>query len=172
MTFQQFENIIRKKNLFDRYWYKGLCILTIMLGLVLLFLIVLHPERFKGNPIIHFSGILFLIVLGSYGHYKLSNRYKIISINSMRPLNHKKEALNSVVESFGSTPKLFKENYISFQYQKNFWSSSFSIYLFFDDRQVCFSVQGHDRSDGGFIDLGGTEKLRNELRNEIEMYLT
>ena len=171
MTHQQFQETVKKKNLFDRYWYLGLSILTILLGLILLFLIATHPDKFKGNHIFHYSCFSFLLFLGTYGLYKLSNRYKIISIYSTKPLNDKKTALSAVVELFGSTPRLFSDNYISFRYQKNFWSSSFHIHLFFDDHQVCFSVQGKDSSDGGFIDLGGTEKLRRKLRGEIEMHL-
>jgi hypothetical protein len=43
--------------------------------------------------------------------------------------------------------------------------------LFFDDKRVCFSVQGQDYSDGGFIDFGGTEKFRRRLADDIQTFL-
>lgn len=103
---------------------------------------------------------------------KLPNRFKIISIDSFKSLEDKKEALRNAILNFGSTPFDFSDYYYLFRYQKSFWSSSFDIHLFYDDKQICFSVQGHGSSDGGFIDLGGTERLRQRIKQEIELQLT
>ena len=172
MTLQEFQQTVKKKNRFDKHWYHVLCILTIALSLVLFFLIITQPGKFKGNHTFHYSGFSSLFILGIYGLYKLPNRYKIISIYSSKSLDDKKKALTAVVEFFGSTPNLFRDNYISFRYKKGFWSSSFDVYIFFDEQQVCFSVQGQDSSDGGFLDLGGTEKIRIKLRDQVEQHLT
>jgi hypothetical protein len=84
-------------------------------------------------------------------------------------MTEKKVALSTVVTNFGSTPKLFEDNYISISYQKHFWTSSFDIHLYFDENQVCFSVKGH--GSGGFLDLGSTERLRRRVQTEIELLL-
>jgi hypothetical protein len=66
---------------------------------------------------------------------------------------------------------VINENYCSFTYRKSFWSSAYDVHLFFDDKRVCFSVQGQDYSDGGFIDFGGTEKFRRRLADDIQTFL-
>ncbi|MBN8665027.1 MAG: hypothetical protein J0L83_10645 [Chitinophagales bacterium] len=171
MTYQKFEERIKKKNWFDRYWYFGLCILTIALSLTLLFFLITKPDKFKGNHTFHYSCFTFLFLMGTYGLYKLPNRFKIITIDSLKSLDDKKEALKNTIVNFGSTPYGFNDNYYLFRYQKSFWLSSFDIHLYYDEKQVCFSVQGHGSTDGGFIDFGGTERLRRRIKEEIEMYL-
>jgi len=56
-------------------------------------------------------------------------------------------------------------------YRKSFWCTPYDIQLFYDDKSICFSVQGQDYFDGGFIDFGGTEKLRRKIANNIETLL-
>ena len=94
MTHQEFEVRIKKNNWFDRYWYFGLCILTITLSFLLLFFIVTKPDKFKGNSLFHYSGFTFLFLMGTYGLYKLPNRFKIICIDSFKSLEDKKVALS------------------------------------------------------------------------------
>ncbi len=172
MTHQEFQQKIKKKNWFDRYWYLGLCYLTIALSLVLFFLIVTNPNKFKGNHIFHYSVFSFLFLMGAYGLYKLPNRFKLVSIDTLKNLTDKKAILSNVIIHLGSTPVMFNDNYYLIRYQKNFWLSSFDIHLFYDDKVICFSVQGHGSSDGGFIDFGGTERLRRRIKDEIELQLS
>jgi hypothetical protein len=62
-------------------------------------------------------------------------------------------------------------NYAYLTYNRGFWHSSFAIHLYYDEQQVCFSVQGQSRGKGGFIDLGGTECLPRRIKDEIELLL-
>jgi hypothetical protein len=102
MTLQEYQQKIKKQNWFDKYWYLGLCFLTIALSLVLLFFIVAYPDKFKGNHIFHYSGFSFLFLMGAYGLYKLPNRFKIVSIESLKTLTDKKAVLSNVM----SCPKI------------------------------------------------------------------
>ena len=170
MTYLEFEQRVQKKTGFDRYWYYGLCIMTIALGLVLLFLIATSPEKFKGNHIFHYSVFFFLLLLGTYGLFKLPNRYKTVTIDNFQPLTKKKIAIEKMLSQMGIVVAL-NDNYFSFTYSKNFWSSNYHIHLFYDVNRICFSVQGHD-FDGGFIDFGGTEKLRKKITDEIQINLS
>jgi hypothetical protein len=171
MTLKDFEQKVKRKNSFDRYWYYGISILVIVLSLILLFLIFTKPYKFNGNHAFHYSGFLFLFLLGTYALYKLPNRYKVITIKSTKPLNIKKEILDSVVEYFGSIPLFSDDNYYSFLYYRSWWRSSYDIHLFYDEKQISYSVQGRSSGDGGFLDLGGTERLRNRIKEEIEVRL-
>ncbi len=171
MTLQEFQQTIAKKNYFDRYWYYGICTLIIILSFVFLFFILTNPQKFNGGLFFHYSEFVFLFLLGTYGLYKLPNRFKIISIENSKSLTDKKIALETFVTIFGSTPKLFNNNYILIRYQMPFWTSSFDIHLYFDEKQICLSVQGHGSADGGFLDLGGTERLRRRAKSEIEFLL-
>lgn len=170
MTYEEFEKKVKKKTGFDKYWYYGLCIVVISLGLVLFFFILTRPEKFKGNHIFHYFGFSFLLLLGSYGLYKLPNRYNIVTIDSLQPLTRKKTAIENLLSQMGAVT-VINDNYCSFTYRKSFWSSPYDIHLFFDDKRVCFSVQGQDYSDGGFIDFGGTEKFRRRLADDIQTFL-
>ena len=169
MTYQEFEQKVRKKTGFDKYWYYGLCIAVILLSFVLLFFITTRPDKFKGNQLFHYSGFFFLLLLGIYGLYKLPNRYKIVTIDTLQPLTKKKAAIEMFLSQMDRTTEL-SDNYFAFTYRKGFWSSPYDIYLFFDDKSICLSVQGHDY-DGGFIDLGGTERLRKKIAKDIQTYL-
>ncbi len=172
MTLQESKQKIRRKNVFDKYWYYALCALTISLSLLLLFFIIKKPDKFSGNHILHYSSFTLLFLMGVYGFYKLPNRYKIVNFENDSTLDRKKKALYSLVEYLESSPKLFNDNYISFIYNKAWWRSSYDIHLFFDERQICFSVQCRNSGDGGFIDFGGTEKLRTFIKEEIEFRLS
>lgn len=170
MTYEEFEKKVKRKTGFDKYWYYGLCIAVIILSLVLFFFIMTRPEKFKGNHIFHYSGFFFLLLLGTYGLYKLPNRYKIVTIGTSQPLTKKRTAIDAFLSHMNITTPL-NDNYCSFTYRKGFWSSPYDIYLFYDDNSVRFSVQGHDYFDGGFIDFGGTEKLRKRIANDIQTLL-
>src|SRR4051812_20741176 len=107
MTFQKFEQTIKTKSFFDKYWYYSICVLTIGLSLAFLFFIVTQPEKFDGIVLFSYGLFAFLFLLGTYGLYKLPNRFKIIKIENLKSLIDKKTALSTFVTTFGSTPKLF-----------------------------------------------------------------
>jgi hypothetical protein len=140
------------------------------LSLVLLFFLLTESDKFSDVIFLAYPVFIFLFTLGIFGLNKISNRYKIISITNKKPLVDKEEAVGNIVENFDSTRKLLNENAVSFNYQKNFWSSSYDISLFFDEAKVCFSIQA--RSTGGFLDFGGTERLRQQVKDEIELQLS
>lgn len=131
MTYQEFEQNVKKKTGFDRYWYYGLSISVITLSLVLLFIIVTRPEKFKGNHLFHYSGFSFLLFLGVYGLYKLPNRYKIVTITSSQPLAKKKTAIDTFLSNMNITVSL-NDNYCSFTYRKKFWSSTYKKFVVCD----------------------------------------
>jgi hypothetical protein len=171
MTHKEFEERIKRKTWLDRYWYFGLCIFTIALSLALLFFIATKPGKFRANQVFYYSGVTILILLSIYGLYKLPNRFKIITIDSLKSLDDKEEALRKLIVNLDLSRFDFADNYYLCRYQKRFWSSRFDIHLFCDEKQVCFSVQGHGSADGGFLDFGETEKLRQRIKQEIEAHL-
>lgn len=170
MTYQQFEQTIKKKTGFEKSWYYGLCIVVIILSEVLFCLIVARSKKFNYGHIFLYSVSFFLLLLGVCGLYKLPNRYNIITVYTSLPLAKKKAAIETLLAQM-NVQKTLSDNHCSFVYRKGFWSSPFDIYLFYDDNCICFSVQGQDYSDGGFIDFGGTEKLRKVIAENIQAFL-
>lgn len=172
MTYHEFEQKIKKKTGFDKYWYYGLCIATIAFCSYLILHFATHPEKFKTKASFIFICVILSLLVGlaAFGLHKLPNRYKIVAIDTSQPLTKKKKAIETLLSQMGATTTL-SEDYCSFTYRKNFWSSPYDVYLFFDDNSICFSVQGQDYFNGGFIDFGETEKLRKKLADEIQTYL-
>jgi hypothetical protein len=171
MTLKEFQKMIMSKYAFDKYWNYGISIAVIFLSLTLLYFMLTQPDKFKGAIFTGYLAFIFLLLLGLFGLNKIPNRYRIISIANTRPLIDKINAIGDIVESYGSTRKMLIENTISFHYQKHFWNSAYDIHLYFDETQVCLCILG--RSNGsGFIDLGATEKLRQNIKDEIVLRLS
>jgi hypothetical protein len=166
MNYEEFVRRIKSKTKFDKCLYYGLCIVVIFLSIFLFCFINVRPEKFEGNQIFHYLGFSFLLFLGIYGLYKLPNRYKIVTISSTQNLIKKKAAIDSLLSNL-NLKIVSDSNYLSFNYSKSFWSPSYFIYLFYDEDKISFSIQGYDSSSGGFIDFGGTEKLRKKVENEL-----
>jgi len=172
MTYQEFEQQVKQKTGFDKYWYYGLCIVVIGFCLFLILHFSIHPEKVKTKAALFFiCGLLVLLIaLAIYGLYKLPNRYKIVTVDNSQPLTKKKVSLEQLLSQMGVTTTL-NDNYYSFTYRKRRWSSPYDIYLFFDDNNVCFSVQGQDYFNGGFVDFGETEKFRRKFADDMQICL-
>ncbi len=170
MTYSEFEQKVKRKTCFDKYWYYGLCIAFMIISFILLFPIITRPDRFKDNYLPHYSAFLIFLFFGTYGLYKLPNRYKIVTIDTSQSLTKKKIALEMLFSQMNIVTSL-NDNYCSCKYREGFWSSAYDLYFFYDEETIRFSVQGQDSSDGGFIDLGGTEKLRRKIADDIQTYL-
>lgn len=135
-----------------------------------MFFITTQPEKFKGNHTFYYLGIFFLLLFGAYGLYKLRNRNKIVTIDTVQPLTKKKAAFETFLSQMNVVTDL-NDNYYLFTYRKGFWNSPIDVYLFYDENSIRFSVQGQDYYDGGFIDFGGTEKLRKKIADDLQTLL-
>ena len=168
MTFQEFQHKVNSSSRIDKIWNYTICLAITMFALAFLSYYIAQPAIFKDIRIFSLIAIFFFLILGLIGLKILPNRYKLISIESNRKVEDKKKIIEEVLEYFGSSKYLVNENTAFFQYSKGLFRSSFEVQLYFDSTKICFSVRG---STGGFIDLGGTEKIRQQFRDEIELKL-
>ena len=167
MTFEEFKVTVRKKNSFDRYWYYTLSIAVMLLSIVCLYLVFEHPEKFKGSSIVICSLFSLLLLLGVFGFYFLPNRYKIVEIDSGLTLSSKKAILNALINEVGLPLFSEPEQYICFKLKTKWWQGNYNVHFFYDETKFAFSMQGNDL-DGGFIDLGATERKRKNLVRRIK----
>ena len=61
---------------------------------------------------------------------------------------------------------LTPSQYLIFNLKGRWWQSRFTARFFYDNERFAFCVQGHDY-DGGFLDLGETERKRKMLAEKI-----
>ena len=171
MTLQQFKKKVVRTNWYDKYFYYLLFLAATIGGLFFLYDVIVYSEKYDQHQTryLGYLAFLFLTTLGVSGLYFVPNRYKIITIISTLSTEKKKDIINGVVKEFGN-PYCDNENdFYSFTYDKNLWSSNYKIYLSFDVSNFYASVQSVTRSyiGAGIIDFGGTERVRRKVLSSL-----
>jgi hypothetical protein len=66
-----------------------------------------------------------------------------------------------------------KENFYSFKCQRKWWTTDYDVYLYFDSEKFYISVLVTTHAyPSGFIDLGGTERLRKKIVSTVKSLCT
>ena len=84
-------------------------------------------------------------------------------------MDKKQQIIDAVLKEFGD-PYCEKDNdYYNFSYKRNWQTSSYQIYLSFDQEDFFASVQGATNASygSGIIDFGGTERVRKKLISSL-----
>lgn len=166
MTIDEFRQKVKKGTTLDKYWYYILCVAIIILSFVLFFYLITQPEKFKGPKVYYYLITLFLLCFGLSGFYYLPNRYKVVTVQSNLPLSKKQDVIARVMFEIAEIPVAQPSQYTSFNLKRKWWQSKYVVRLFYDEQGFSFSLQGHDH-DGGFLDLGETERKRKKLIAKI-----
>ncbi|WP_276131941.1 hypothetical protein [Polluticoccus soli] len=166
MTAVEFEERLKRRTRFERYYYYLLCLAITGTSFYILWQIRTRPQFLNR----WLAMGTFCFFLGIYGLFKLSNRYKIISVASDKSLPQKKVIIERLLSEL-SIQVVPDENYYSFTHRRKWWGSPFDVHLFYDEQIVSFSIQGKDYSDGGFLDLGETERLRKKIAKKLKEHL-
>lgn len=97
----------------------------------------------------------------------------MIIIDYSSDLDKKKEIIINLTHELNVGR--FEENTLVYTliYQPHWWSFSYNIYISIDDEKFLISVLGKTYSypSSGFIDLGGTERLRRQIIYKIKYML-
>lgn len=167
MTVEEFRKKVIKANWYDKYFYYLLHIALIIGGLFFLYDISNNHAKYDkyGTSFLGYLAFGFLTFLGILGLKLIPNRYKILSVNSILPIDKKKEVISQLIIKLGNPFLNQSDTFFSFSYQRKWWTSSYLVFLNIDISTIYLSVQsktgGYYR--GGIIDFGGTEKLRRKI---------
>lgn len=168
MTFADFKNAARRKNSFDRYWNYGV---AISVGLFCLFAIYyvtfIDFDKFRAFRYAIYPVLLLLLVMSLSAFRMLPNRYKITEIASGLSLDEKRRVTNSILSEYCEISANTANNFFVSNLKTRWWQSTFTLYFYFDEYKFAFSLQGHDL-DGGWLDLGETERKRRKLAAAIQ----
>lgn len=164
MTLDEFQNKFKKNTRFDKYWYHGLCYLTIAGGLFMLYSdwtnsIVESAD--KSFP--HAFGFIFLIVVGVYGLIVLRNKFKLTIWQNGLTKEKNLELIQYATSEMKKTTIEKADNYIYFIYRKAWWRMPYEIHLFADANLIAINVEGQDYGDGGFIDFGASKRTQKGI---------
>ena len=164
MTFDEFQNKFKRNIRFDKYWYHGLCYLTIGLGLFMLIALVTNSFiKFSGNRTFHYTMFCFLTLLGIYGLFVLKKKYKLTIWENNLTREKNIELLEIVVSTLTKSTFEANNNYVQFIYKKSWWRLPYEIHLFADNNLIAINVEGQDNYDGGFIDFGASKRTQYKI---------
>lgn len=167
MTLNDFKKELNNKFRFERYFFYFLGLSVLVAGLFLTYLLI------RGNKF-EISLLIFpfpIIAIGTFALYKLPNRYKIIQVDCSFPLTKKQEIIESVMTEFGFSGFNYNANYSVYCRSAGFFRSPRTIYLFIDKDNFYFCMMTKGIGNNGFIDFGQSEKLRQNIKSEFEIYV-
>jgi hypothetical protein len=164
MTFDEFENKFKRNVRFDKYWYHGLCYLTIGFGLFMLFALLTNSFiKFSGNRTFHYFMFSFLTLLGIYGLFVLRKKYNLTIVENSLTKEKNMELLQFAYSTLTNSTAQISDNYVHFIYRKSWWRLPYEIHLFADNNLIAINVDGQDNYDGGFIDFGASKRTQNKI---------
>ena len=169
MDIKEFEDRVIKSYWYDKYFYYVLYIAISVVGLYFLFDLILQQAKYDkhGIKILAFIFFIFLIFLGTLGLKLIPNRYKIISVNSSLPIDKKDEIVNKLITKINGRYSLVNNSIYSFIYKRKWWSIEYKTLLATDQNNFFVTVQSRTGLGIGFIDFGGTEKIRQFIVSSL-----
>lgn len=164
MTIEEFNDKFKRNTRFDKYWYTGLCYLTISFGLFMTFALLTKSfVRFSGSLAGHLSIYLFLILLGIYGLFVLKTKYKLTIWENGLTKEQNIGLLKYAAEALTKSNVTKVDNYAHFVYKKSWWRLPYEVHLFADNNLIAISAESQDYYDGGFIDFGASKRTQKKI---------
>ena len=174
MTAQDFQKTVTRNNLFDKYFWYLLSFALIGLSIFLFSDLITNPYKYKIQHTYTFAfcAYFFMLLLGCYALYLLPNRYKVLIVESKSGIDSKKEIIHKVLDTFNIEYWNNEDTFYTFKYQRKWWKNDYDVFLGIDSENFYISVLVKTSYlRGGFIDFGGSEKLRNILVATIKSSL-
>ena len=170
MDIKEFENRVIKSYWYDKYFYYGLYIAISVVGLYFLFDLIFHQAKYDEHGIKLLAIIFFicLIFFGTLGLKLIPYRYKIISVNSSLPLDKKYKIIDKLITKINGRYSFVTDSVYRFIYKRKWWSIEYKTYLSADPNNFFITVQSRTGLGIGFIDFGGTEKIRQFIVSSLK----
>jgi len=172
MTLQEFQKKVIKTNWYDKYYYYLISFAAIIGSIYLFYDIWTNPLKYKSKHSYEIALVAFsiLFLIGCYALYLIPNRYKILTIDSNLTIDKKREVISELFHKLGISHANTRDNFYSFRYQRKWWTSDYDVYLYVEREKFYVSVLGttHAYPASGFIDFGGTGRLRKKIISKIK----
>ena len=174
MNNEQFKRKILRACWYDKYFYYLFAFALIIGCFYMLHEAYTNSEKYRIRHSYIFSLCTFysFLLLGLYFMYKIPNRYKILTIQSTLPINQKRNIIALLQQSFGLYLKKNVDTWYYFEYEKGIIKSGYNIHINIDDNDFYVGIQSQTTGQGGFMDLGGTEKFRTKIIQALKDGIT
>lgn len=171
MTLQEFKKSVTKTDLYRKYLWYSFSIALIGLSIFFFSDLTTDPNKYKSRHtyILAFVFFSFLFLLGCYALYLLPNRYKVLTVNNNSSVDEKKQIISDLLDKLKVPHSHNQETFYAFKYQRKWWTKDYDVYLSIDEEKFYVSVLVRTSYyRGGFIDFGGSERLRKEIVSNIK----
>ncbi len=168
MTIKEYQKRFRRKNGIEIVLYYVMSIAVIIFGLIMIYKIGI-AKTFKviGNERFHLFGFGLLVLLGTTGLLSLIKRFKLTYLSNGLTKQENINLINKIISELIGYNEDSKTDNKSFTYKKKWWRMPYQINLFADNNLIAINVEGQDYQ-GGFIDFGASERLKNKIIRMIK----
>ncbi len=176
MTFKEFELKFSKENKQDNNWNYIIASLATIGGIFLLYHLFFtdwYEIKFqeKNGKILSKNIIslayLILLLLGIYGFWRIPNLYKFTKVKSNLARIENQELIKKSAKEFKMSILKENEEYYHYRYFGKL-KNPFDVYFFADENgNILINVQQVDYN-GGYIDFGNSNRVKNKIIKEIK----
>ncbi len=169
MTLTEYRILIKKKNGIEIILYYLFSIAIVIFGFIMIYKIGVEKTfQVKGNE--RFAILMFslLVLLGLSGLYALNKRFKLTYITNGLTKQENINLINKVISELIDINEVSKIDHRSYKYKKAWWRLPYEINLFADENLIAINVEGQDYQ-GGFIDFGASDRLKNKIIRMLRM---
>ena len=174
MTLQEFQKFVTKTNLYGKYLWYLVSVALIGTSVFLFYDLTTNPDKYKlkHTYVLAFFAFSFFFFLGCYALYILPNRYKVLTVNNSSSIDEKKQIVSKLLEKLKVQYSNNQDTFYTFTYQRKWWTKDYDVYLSIDEEKFYISVLVRTSYyRGGFIDFGGSERLRRKIVSNIKLLM-
>ena len=163
MTQEQFKKCIQRPDKIQDIINYLICVLVISGGLFFL-AITLQIITSRPKHDLDIYAATFLLSIGLYGLWRIPQDYEIISINSDKTLEQKKQITESYLLTLNVCSRSVSGDFYRIQYRNKFWNSV-DLCVAFNEKRFFISAKGADNYGGkGIIDFGLTRRATKRAK--------
>jgi hypothetical protein len=166
MTEQQFKNFIRQPDKIQDAINYIVCILAILAGLFFLSL-ALQISTNRPKHALDIYAAIFLLSMGVYGLWRIPKDYEIVSINSDKTLEQKRQITENYLLTLNVRNRFVSGVLYRIRYRNKFLNSV-DLCVAFDEKRFFISAKGADNYGGkGMIDFGLTRRATKRAKQHF-----
>ena len=177
MTYQEFEEKIKKEDASEKYGGYFTAILLLGMGFFIMYQLTFTnwyaekqgTEENTASLWVLYIPPISLLLMGLYGFWRMPQYYKVTAIDSQKPVPEKKQIFDRIKADFKLSVFSETENYGHYSYAKRF-GVQFGIYLLLTENGFYLNVQ-RINTGIGITDFGSSKRATNYVKNKLVSYL-
>ncbi len=173
MTLQDFQKTITKDDWYGKYlWFTSFC--TYCCKHILLLRFNTKPGKIQFKTYSYFRSTCRFILIYFRMLCFISTAKQIQSFDDDNnfSIERKKQIISMFLDKLNVQYSNNQETFYSFIYQRKWWTRDYNVYLNIDSEKFCVTVLlKTSYLRGGFIDFGGSERLRNRIISIIKILI-